>query len=129
TRPDLLAQPYIQALARLQDDVQPASFGEIERIVETELGVRISKAFASFDAKPIGSASLSQVHSAELRDGREVAVKVQRPGIREEILEDLEILEGLAGLAANHTETGRRFGFDLMLEEFRRTKLRELDCR
>jgi predicted unusual protein kinase regulating ubiquinone biosynthesis (AarF/ABC1/UbiB family) len=127
TRPDLLAQPYIDSLARLQDNVEPLSFADVERIVESELGVRLSKAFDSFDVKPLGSASLSQVHPATLRDGREVAVKVQRPGIREEILEDLEILDGLITLATNHTDAGRRYGFDLMFEEFRRAMVRELD--
>jgi predicted unusual protein kinase regulating ubiquinone biosynthesis (AarF/ABC1/UbiB family) len=129
TRPDLLAEPYIASLARLQDKIEPISFGEIEQIVEDELGVRISKAFRCFDAKPIGAASLSQVHAAELRDGRSVAVKVQRPGVREVILEDLEILDGLVRLASEHTDAGRRFGFDAMFEEFRRTMVRELDFR
>ena len=129
TRPDLLAPPYIEALTRLQDHVEPVSFAEIERIVEEELGVRISKGFSCFSAEPLGSASLAQVHPAELRDGRKVAVKVQRPGIREEILEDLEILDGMVTLAATHTETGKRFGFGAMFNEFRRTMVRELDFR
>ena len=129
TRPDLLAQPYIDALTRLQDHVEPFGFAEIERIVEEELGIRLSKGFACFEAVPIGSASLSQVHSAEMRDGRKVAVKVQRPGIREEILQDLEILDSMVGLAADHTDVGRRFGFAAMFGEFRRTMVRELDFR
>lgn len=127
TRPDLLSGPYIDALSRLQDDVEPIAFAEVEELVEAELGVRISKAFASFDASPLGAASLSQVHPAELRDGRKVAVKVQRPGIREEILEDLTVLEGMIQLVTNHTELGRRYGFKLMFEEFRRSMVRELD--
>ena len=127
TRPDLLAAPFIASLSRLQDTVEPVSFGEIECIVEQELGVRLSKAFASFDATPLGSASLSQVHAATLRDGREVAVKVQRPGIREEVLEDLEILDGMVGLVSDHTDAGRRFGFGPMFEEFRHSMVRELD--
>ncbi len=127
TRPDLLAQPYLDSLSRLQDDVEQVSFGAIEEIVEDELGVRLSKAFSHFDATPLGSASLAQVHPAELRDGRRVAVKVQRPGIREQILEDLEILSGMVQLANDHTEAGRRYGFGLMFEEFRRTMVRELD--
>jgi ubiquinone biosynthesis protein len=86
TRADLLPPIYLTALARLQDDVEPFSFAEVEKIVTTELSVRISKAFLSFDAAPLAAASLGQVHRAVLRDGRSVAVKVQRPGIRELVL-------------------------------------------
>jgi predicted unusual protein kinase regulating ubiquinone biosynthesis (AarF/ABC1/UbiB family) len=69
-RPDLLPEPYLKALARLQDKVKPFSIAEVEQIVSTELGVRISKAFSRFDPVPIAAASLGQVHSAALRDGR-----------------------------------------------------------
>ena len=69
-RPDLLPDPYLKALARLQDKVKPFSYDEVEQIVMTELGVRISKAFSRFDIEPIAAASLGQVHSAALRDGR-----------------------------------------------------------
>ena len=76
TRPDLLAQPYLDALSRLQDGVEPFDFADVERIVEDELGVRISKAFGAFSSTPLGAASLAQVHCAELRDGRAVVVKI-----------------------------------------------------
>ena len=69
------------------------------------------------------------MHRATLRDGRQVAVKVQRPGIREQILKDLEALAEIAAFADQHTEIGRRFGFTTILEEFRKTLLRELDYR
>jgi ubiquinone biosynthesis protein len=129
TRTDLLPGPYLDALARLQDKVEPFSFAEVEEIVSTELSVRISKAFADFDSTPIAAASLGQVHRAQLRDGRHVAVKVQRPGIRQVILEDLEAFSQLATLIDKHTEVGRRFAFHDMLDEFRKTLLRELDYR
>ena len=129
TRADLLAPPYIEALARLQDDVEPFPFAEVEKIVEEELGVRISKAFSHFDSTPIGSASLAQVHSASLRDGREVVVKVQRPGVRERVLDDLEVLEGMVGVVANHTSLGKAFAAEAMFREFRVSLLRELDFR
>jgi predicted unusual protein kinase regulating ubiquinone biosynthesis (AarF/ABC1/UbiB family) len=129
TRPDLLPAPYIEALSRLQDNLEPFSFAEVEKIVSEELGVRISKAFASFDSTPIASASLGQVHRATLRDGKAVAVKVQRPGIGERIEKDLSALSEIAGFLDNHTEAGRRFHFSEILEEFRKSLAQELDYR
>jgi predicted unusual protein kinase regulating ubiquinone biosynthesis (AarF/ABC1/UbiB family) len=127
TRADLLPPAYVAALARLQDDVEGFPFAEVERIVETELGVRMSRAFTTFDNIPIASASLGQVHKATLRNGRAVAVKVQRPGIREQVLDDLDALREIAEFADAHTSAGRRYGFAAMLEEFRTSMLRELD--
>ena len=127
TRADLLPAPYIAALSRLQDDVEPIPFADVERIVQTELGVRIGKAFQIFENVPLASASLGQVHKAVLRNGRSVAVKVQRPGIREQVLDDLDALRELAEFADAHTSIGRRYGFAAMLEEFRKSMLRELD--
>ncbi|MCU1498187.1 MAG: hypothetical protein JWM47_2140 [Acidimicrobiales bacterium] len=129
TRADLLPAPYLQALARLQDRVEPFGFEAVERIVTGELGVRLSKAFASFDHRPLASASLGQVHRAELRNGRRVAVKVQRPDIRAQIVEDMDAIEEIAKLADGHTESGRRLGFSDMVEEFRSSLLAELDYR
>ena len=129
TRSDLLPGPYLDALARLQDKVEPFSFAEVEEIVSTELGVRLSKAFQEFESEPLAAASLGQVHRARLRDGRPVAVKVQRPNIRQTILNDLEAFEQIAGVIDRHTDVGRRFAFRDMLEEFRKTLLRELDYR
>ncbi|HVF03390.1 MAG TPA: AarF/UbiB family protein [Frankiaceae bacterium] len=127
TRADLLPAPYIAALARLQDDVEPVPFEDVERVVQEELGVRISKAFQVFENVPVASASLGQVHKAVLRNGRPVAVKVQRPGIRESVLEDLEALAELAEFADAHTSMGRRYGFAALLDEFRKSMMRELD--
>jgi predicted unusual protein kinase regulating ubiquinone biosynthesis (AarF/ABC1/UbiB family) len=127
TRADLLPMKYMDALARLQDKVGPFPYLEVEAIVSAELGVRLSKAFAEFDEEPVAAASLGQVHRAVLRSGRPVAVKVQRPGIRERMTQDLEALAEIATFADTHTEAGKRFGFALMLEEFRRTLMRELD--
>ena len=129
TRSDLLPYPYLEALARLQDKVEPFSFAEVEEIVTNELGVRMSKAFAEFQATPLAAASLGQVHRASLRDGREVAVKVQRPGIRERIVQDLDSLEEIATMLDKHTQAGQRYGFGLMLVEFRKSLLQELDYR
>ncbi|MDT7542330.1 MAG: hypothetical protein QOE33_2234 [Acidobacteriota bacterium] len=127
TRADLLPPPYLEALARLQDSVGPVSFAEIERIVESELGVRLSKAFARFDSQPMASASLGQVHRAEMRDGREVVVKVQRPNIREQMVDDFDALEEVAGFLDARTEIGRRYEFTPMVQELRKSVIRELD--
>lgn len=129
TRPDLLPLPYLEALARLQDQVEPFAFEEVEEIVQRELGVRISRAFEQFDPEPIAAASLGQVHYARLRDGRAVAVKVQRPGVRQQILEDLDALDEIAAFVDRHTTTGRHYGFRDMLAEFRKTIVQELDYR
>jgi predicted unusual protein kinase regulating ubiquinone biosynthesis (AarF/ABC1/UbiB family) len=96
TRSDLLPPTYLAALARLQDHVEPFPFEDVERIVEEELGVRISKAFSGFEEQPLAAASLGQVHRALLRDGRRVAVKVQRPEVRQEVQGDLAALAELA---------------------------------
>jgi ubiquinone biosynthesis protein len=129
TRADLLPPPYLQALARLQDDVAPFSFADVERIVEEEVGTRLSSAFQSFDHEPIASASLGQVHRAVLRSGRPVAVKVQRPGVREQVARDLEAIEELAAFVDAHTRAGDTLRFAAMVAEFRRTLTAELDYR
>ena len=128
-RYDLIPAEYADALARLQDDVAPFPFEEVERIVNSELGLRMSKAFAEFEATPIAAASLGQVHRAKLRDGRQVAVKVQRPGIHETIADDLDALEEIADWVDSHTEFGRTHHLRDFLDEFRKSLLRELDYR
>ncbi|MEX0893734.1 MAG: AarF/UbiB family protein [Gemmatimonadota bacterium] len=129
TRADLLPTSYLEALETLQDEVEPFPGGEAVALVEEELGVRISKAFRSFADEPLAAASLGQVHRAVMRDGRHVAVKVQRPGIRQRIADDLEALAELAGFLDEHTEAGRRVGFGEVLEQFQTSLARELDYR
>ena len=127
TRSDLLPAAYMEALARLQDKVEPFPFAQVEEIVCTELNVRLSKAFQEFEVEPIAAASLGQVHRAVLRNGRCVAVKVQRPNIREKIADDLDALDDLAQFVDAHTDAGARVRFGAILEEFRRSITRELD--
>jgi len=129
TRADLLPPVYLDALKRLQDRVEPMPFDDVERVVTTELGVRISRAFCELSADPAAAASLGQVHHARLRNGRAVAVKVQRPDIRGRIVEDMEVIDELASFVDEHTELGRTFGFAAMVEQFRVAMMAELDYR
>lgn len=129
TRPDFLPPIYIDALSRLQDNCEPFAFAEVEKTIVNELGVRLSKAFSQFNQVPVAAASLGQIHHVVMRDGREVAVKVQRPGIRESIIQDLHILTDIADFYDAHTEAGKRYEYGLMLEEFSKSILAELDYR
>ena len=129
TRADLLPPAYLEALARLQDNVDPFPFAEVEKIVQEELNVRLSKAFELFDEQPIAAASLGQVHRAVMRGGREVAVKVQRPNVRDQVLKDLEALDEVAALMQRFSAATRLVDAPAVLEEFRRTILAELDYR
>ncbi|HWJ20752.1 MAG TPA: AarF/UbiB family protein [Gemmatimonadaceae bacterium] len=129
TRPDLLPPAYIEQLSSLQDDVEPIELAEVERIVQEELGARLSKLFASFDPEPLGSASLGQVHAAELRDGRPVVVKVQRPRIRAELAEDVQFFHELASFLAEHTAAGARVDLVGVVQQLERALADELDYR
>lgn len=129
TRPDLLPPSYIAELTRLQDDVPPIPSEDVERLIEEALGGRISKLFGSFDTEPLGSASLGQVHAAELRDGRPVVVKVQRPGIRGPLAEDLQFFHELAGFLASHTAAGARVDLVGVVQQLERALADELDYR
>jgi ubiquinone biosynthesis protein len=129
SRVDLLPPAYLKALSRLQDRVEPFPFEDVERIVSAELGVRLSKAFTDFDSEPMAAASLAQVHRATLRDGRVVAVKVQRPDIRPIIRDDLDALNELAEFLDEHSTRAHRYRLVDILDHFRRSLLRELDFR
>ena len=129
TRADLLPAPYLESLARLQDALEPFPFEQVRDIFEEELGVRLSRAFEEFDEQPLAAASLGQVHAATLRGGRRVVVKVQRPGIRRLVLDDLDVLENVAERIEAHTERGRLMAVTDLLAQFRRSLLDELDYR
>ena len=129
TRPDLLPAPYIEELERLQDDVGRIPLEQVEETIEAELGGRLSKLFESFDPEPIGTASLGQVHAAELRGGREVIVKVQRPNIRASLADDLEFFHELASFMAAHTGVGARVDVIGVIQQLERALADELDYR
>lgn len=126
SRADLLPDAYLKALSRLQDNVKPFPYEEVEAAVEMELGARISKAFGSFEREPLAAASLGQVHRATLRDGRKVCVKIQRPGIRKVIAEDMEALNEIMSVLAL-TKFGRQYQVHRIFEEFKHTLVQELD--
>lgn len=129
TRPDMVQPAYLAALERMQDEVSPVALDRIMEVVETELGVRPSKVFAEIDPVPLGTASLAQVHRAVLHDGREVAIKVQRPGIADEVRADLDVLAGVADRADRATPLGKRLHFGEWVHELRKALLSELDYR
>jgi predicted unusual protein kinase regulating ubiquinone biosynthesis (AarF/ABC1/UbiB family) len=126
-RPDLIPQTYIDALVRLQDKVKPFAFEEVKQIVESEIGVRLSKGFSYFDEQPMAAASLGQVHRAALRDGREVVVKVQRPNIASQIAEDFEVLAQIATFLEKHNDWSRRQRLAEIVEQLRVSIQHELD--
>ncbi len=127
TRGDLLSAPYREALASLQDDVAAVDFSVIEQVIEAELGVSPHTVFEKIDSTPLAAASLAQVHRATLRGGREVVVKVQRPNIKDQIVEDLEIVNEIARAVDRHTDLGRKYEFARIAEQFRSALLAELD--
>ena len=127
TRSDLLPPAYLEALSRLQDDLEPVSVAEVERRSRKISAFGSRRHFSSFDSQPLASASLGQVHHAQLRDGRDVAVKVQRPGIIEQVLTDLKVLDEIAAFIDQHTQVGRRYEFGPMIREFRKALMDELD--
>lgn len=129
TRADLLPPEYIRELEKLQDDVDPMPFADVVETVEAELGGRRSKLFARFDETPLGTASLGQAHAATLRDGREVVVKVQRPGIRTVLADDVAFFRELAGFLTSHTSAGRRVDLLGIVRELERSLTEELDYR
>ncbi len=127
TRPDLLPPHFMEALATLQDDVETVEYEVIEAVFLEEIGVRISKAFASFDKEPLASASIGQVHKAVMHSGEVVAVKIQRPGIRKRFIEDLDVLMSLSEKAESFSQTARDYAVHSVIEELRYILLKELD--
>ncbi len=127
TRPDVLPANYIAALSRLQDTVKPVPCEKIVAIIESELGAPVSELFLNFDEEPLATASMAQVHRAVLHDGTEVAVKVQRPGVRQRIEIDIEILHEIARLASKYTAFGARYGLTQIVRELEHSLSQELD--
>lgn len=127
TRPDLVGEELSAQLAHLQTDTPADDFGEVRETIESELGQPLEELFAHVEEVPLASASIAQVHQATLSDGTRVAIKVQHAGIEAKIVNDLEILQGMAGLAEKYSREIRLYQPGRIIAEFRRALLRELD--
>jgi len=127
SRPDLVPVDFLRELAKLQDKVPPFPYTSVKQIVEAELGFPLDEVFVHFDQQPLASASIGQVHKARIKNGVEVAVKVQRPGIQRVIEVDLEIMHYLATLMERHIEELSLHRPVKIVEEFARTLEKELD--
>lgn len=127
TRPDLLPSPYITALSRLQHTVTAVPGDQIAAIVEYDLGRPLSDIFQFFDLKPLATASIAQVHKAVLHDGSHVVIKVQRPGVQQQIEVDVEVMQEIARFVTRHTPLGARYGLTSMVQEIKQSLSQELD--
>ncbi len=126
-RPDLAPKEYTKELEKLQDSVQQFSYSEAKAIIEKEFGKPIEHLFLDFEKNPIASASISQVHKAVLKTRDIVAVKVQRPNVKEVMETDIEIMEYIARLLENNIEAMRRFKPTKIVQEFKNWTEKELD--
>ena len=126
-RPDLLSENYIEEFKKLQDEVPPFSAEEAKKEIEAQLGKRVEQLFSFFDATPIASASIAQVHRAMTNTHEQVIVKIQRPNIQDAIDTDLRILSDLAKLIERNIQDGYLFAPSLIVSEFAKTIRRELD--
>lgn len=127
TRADLLPPEYLVELRKLQDSAPAVAFEEIRNAIVAELGQPIEDLFAEFDPEPLAAASIGQAHVATLWDGTEVVVKVRRPGVVEQVNEDLEILKELAATASRHWEVADQYDLIGLVDEFSQTLRSELD--
>ncbi|MBN2644093.1 MAG: AarF/ABC1/UbiB kinase family protein [Desulfuromonadaceae bacterium] len=127
TRADILPASYILELKTLQDQVLPVAWDRIKTHIETELGLPCHELFQQIDPKPVASASMAQVHRAQLHNQDWIALKVRRPGIEKIIATDLDILTGLATLIEYNEELSQIVSATELVKEFRRTIYRELD--
>lgn len=127
TRSDLLPAVYVEELSRLQSQAPPVPWSQVEGVVSGSIGAPVDTVFAHFDPDPIASASVGQVHCATLLDGREVVVKVQRPGARHQVLGDLRIVLRIARRLQRDTSWGPSLGILDLAEGFAASLREELD--
>jgi predicted unusual protein kinase regulating ubiquinone biosynthesis (AarF/ABC1/UbiB family) len=126
TRPDLLSGSYIEELSTLQDEVPPVAWSEIEVLIRQQLKQPLEETFTTINPVPVAAGSIAQTHRATLKDGREVALKVQRPGIDVTVARDIALIQGIADLVAR-TEFGQSYEIKSIAEEFVKALEAELD--
>jgi ubiquinone biosynthesis protein len=127
TRPDILPPEYIRELSKLQDEVTEVPYESIEKVIKAELGCEVLEAFLEFDPNPIASASIGQVYAARVKNGKQVVVKVRRPGVAKLIEQDLEILTNMAEWISTHSGIGKLYDLPTLLGEFSYRLRNELD--
>src|SRR4029077_2367329 len=126
SRPDLLPDVYIDELTKLVDDVSPLPFAPLRQVIDREIGL---EHFTSIDETPLATASIAQIHSALLKTGRQVVVKVRRPGIVDEVQLDLDLLRKTASIAENPSDTAQLLQLNALADELEQHLLGELDFR
>src|SRR6266852_3170986 len=129
TRPDVLPPDIIAELRGLQDDVRPFPIADVEKVIEEDLGLTIAQLFAEFDEEPVAAASIGQVHRATLPNGKQVAVKVQRPGAPRQIEADVALLYQAARIAKERVRALDFIDVQQLVDEFARSIRHELDYR
>ncbi|WP_084031735.1 ABC1 kinase family protein [Anaerobacillus arseniciselenatis] len=127
TRSDFIPADVICELEKLQDDVPPFSYEEVQQVFTEELGKNINDVFSKFHEEPIAAASIGQVHYAILKTGEKVAVKIQRPNIRKKIETDLEILQEIAMLAERKFDWAAKYQLRDITDEFAKSLRAEVD--
>ncbi len=127
TRPDVISPEYVAELAKLQDAAPEVPYDQVSQVVTDELGQPPETLFATFDSLPLASASIGQVHAATLKSGDHVIVKVQHPGVAEQVALDLQILAGVAEWAEAHATVARTLNLPVLVDEFSYTLRNELD--
>lgn len=127
TRADLLPAEWVEEFKKLQDMVTPIPFEDVKAVIESSLKAPLSTKFSSFSQTPVASASIAQVHYAELQDGTKVAVKVKRPGIDRIIESDMSVMNTIAGLLDRYVPASRRYRPKEVVAEFERVIKNEQD--
>lgn len=134
-RKDLLPENYLGALANVRDHLapedfqHPENFETVESIIEDELGKKLTRAFQTFDSEPYEFVGIGQLHRATLPNGKEVTVKIQRPGLRQQMVKDLDSLADIASFLDQQTPLGQRIKFAKLIDRFRVEMMAELDYR
>jgi predicted unusual protein kinase regulating ubiquinone biosynthesis (AarF/ABC1/UbiB family) len=126
TRPDLLSGSYIEELSTLQDEVPPVAWSEVEVLIRQQLKQPLEETFTTINPVPVAAGSIAQTHRATLKDGREVALKVQRPGIDVTVARDIALIQGIADLVSR-TEFGQSYEIKSIADEFVKALEAELD--